>query len=112
MQNNFHSPRSTPPPPPRMQTAGQEFQTLQQQIQRNNFHSPRSAPPPPQRNNNVQNTSVWDHAIVVVILGTTLTGVQGSRPIRLQLQEQIRISTAMLTTVQPLQQGRIKLVLA
>jgi hypothetical protein len=54
---------------------------------------------------------LWDHAIVDVRLGTTLTGVQGSRPIRLHLQAQIRISTTMLTTVQPLQQGRIKLVL-
>jgi hypothetical protein len=55
---------------------------------------------------------LWDHVRAVVRLGTMLTGVQGSRPIRLQLQAQIRISTAMLTTVQPLQQGRIKLVLA
>jgi hypothetical protein len=54
---------------------------------------------------------LWDHAIAVVRLGTTLTGVQGSRPIRLQQQAQIKISTAMLTTVQQLQQGRIKLVL-
>jgi hypothetical protein len=53
----------------------------------------------------------WDHAIAVIRLGTMLTGVQGSRPIRLQLWAQIRISTAMLTTVQQLQQGRIKLVL-
>jgi hypothetical protein len=55
---------------------------------------------------------LWDHDIYVVRLGTTLIGVKGSRPIRLQLQAQIRISTAMLTTVQPFQQGRIKLMLA
>jgi hypothetical protein len=54
---------------------------------------------------------LWDHAIVVVKLGTMLTCVQGSRPIRLQLQAQIRISTVMLTIVQQLQQGRIKLML-
>jgi hypothetical protein len=39
---------------PRMQAAGQGFQTPQQQIQRTSFQSPRSAPPPPQGNNNVQ----------------------------------------------------------
>jgi hypothetical protein len=55
---------------------------------------------------------LWDCATVVVRLGTMLIGVPGSRKIRLQHQEQIRTSTAMLTTVQPLQQGRIKLVLA
>jgi hypothetical protein len=54
---------------------------------------------------------LWDHATVVVRLGTMLIGVPGSRQIRLQLQAQIRTSTVMLTTVQPLQQGRIKLVL-
>jgi hypothetical protein len=54
---------------------------------------------------------LWDCATVVVRLGTMLIGVLGSRQIRLQLQAQIRTSTAMLTTVQPLQQGRIKLVL-
>jgi hypothetical protein len=43
---------------PRMQAAGQGFQTPQQQIQRPNFQSPRSAPPPPQRSNNAQNTGV------------------------------------------------------
>jgi hypothetical protein len=32
---------------------------------------------------------LWDHAIAMVRLGTTLTGVQGSKPIRLQLQAQI-----------------------
>jgi hypothetical protein len=54
---------------------------------------------------------LWDHAIVVVRLGTMLIGVQGSRQIRLQLQAQARILIAMLTTVQQLQQGRIKLML-
>jgi hypothetical protein len=54
---------------------------------------------------------LWDRATVVVRLGTMLIGVPGSRQIRLQLQAQIRTSTAMLTIVQPLQQGRIKLVL-
>jgi hypothetical protein len=43
---------------PRVQVAGQGFQTPQRQIQRPNFQSPRSAPPPPQRSNNVQNTGV------------------------------------------------------
>jgi hypothetical protein len=55
---------------------------------------------------------LWDHATVKVRLGTMLIGVPGSRQIRLQHQAQIRTSTAMLTTVQPLQQGKIKLVLA
>jgi hypothetical protein len=55
---------------------------------------------------------LWDRATVVVRLGTMLIGVLGSRQIRLQLQPQIRTSTAMLTIVQPLQQGRIKLMLA
>jgi hypothetical protein len=96
----------------RMQAVGQGFQTPQRQIQHSSFQSPRSTPPPPQRNNNVKILVLWDHAIAVVRLGTMLIGVQGSRPIRLHLQAQIRISTAMLTTVQQLQQGRIKLVLA
>jgi hypothetical protein len=43
---------------PRVQAAGQGFQTPQRQIQCPNFQSPRSAPPPPQRSNNVQNTGV------------------------------------------------------
>jgi hypothetical protein len=42
----------------------------------------------------------WDRATVVVGMGTMLTGVQGSKQIRLQLQAQIKISTAMPTTVQ------------
>jgi hypothetical protein len=54
---------------------------------------------------------LWDHATVVVRLSTMLIGVPGSRQIRLQLQAQIRTSTTMLTTVQPLQQGRVKLML-
>jgi hypothetical protein len=54
---------------------------------------------------------LWDHATVVVKLGTMLIGVPRSRQIRLQHQAQFRTSTAMLTIVQPLQQGRIKLVL-
>jgi hypothetical protein len=54
---------------------------------------------------------LWDHAIVVVRVGTTLIGVQGSRQIRLQPQAQIRTSTAMPTTVHLLRQGRIKLML-
>jgi hypothetical protein len=52
---------------------------------------------------------LWDHAIVAIRVGTMLIGVQGSRQIRLQHQAQVRTSTAILTTVQPLQQGRIKL---
>jgi hypothetical protein len=55
---------------------------------------------------------LWDHAIVVVRLGTMVIGVPGSRRIRLHLQAQIKTSIAMLTIVQPLQQGGIKLVLA
>jgi hypothetical protein len=54
---------------------------------------------------------LWDHAIIAVRVGTMLIGVQGSRQIRLQPQAQIRMSTAMPTTVHLLQQGRIKLVL-
>jgi hypothetical protein len=54
---------------------------------------------------------LWDRATVVVIVGTTLIGVQGSRQIRLQPQAQIRTSTAMPTTIHLLQQGRTKLVL-
>jgi hypothetical protein len=42
---------------------------------------------------------LWDHATVVVRVGTTLIGVQGSQQIRLQPQAQIRTSTAMATTV-------------
>jgi hypothetical protein len=52
---------------------------------------------------------LWDRATVVVRLGTMLIGVLGSRQIRLQLQAQIITSTAILTTAQPLQQGRTKL---
>jgi hypothetical protein len=43
---------------PRVQAAGQGFQTPQRRIQHPNFQSPRSAPPPPQRSNNAQNTGV------------------------------------------------------
>jgi hypothetical protein len=52
----------------------------------------------------------WDRAIVVVRMGTMLTGVQGSSQIRLQLLAQTRTSTAVSTIVQLLQQGKIKLV--
>jgi hypothetical protein len=41
---------------------------------------------------------LWDLATVVVRLGTILIGVPRSKQIRLQLQAQIRSSTAMLTT--------------
>jgi hypothetical protein len=54
---------------------------------------------------------LWDGATVVVRVGTTLIGVQGSRQIRLQPQAQIRTSTAMPTTVHLLWQGRTKLML-
>jgi hypothetical protein len=54
---------------------------------------------------------LWDRTTVVVKLDTMVIDVPGSRQIRLQLRAQIRTSTAMLTTVQPPQQGRIKLVL-
>jgi hypothetical protein len=54
---------------------------------------------------------LWDCAIVVVRVGTTLIGVQGSQQIRLQPQAQIRTSTAMPTIVHPLWQGRTKLML-
>jgi hypothetical protein len=43
---------------PRVQAAGQGFQTPQRQIQCPNLQSPRSAPPPLQRSNNAQNTGV------------------------------------------------------
>jgi hypothetical protein len=54
---------------------------------------------------------LWNHATIMARLGTMLISAHGSRQIRLQLQAQIRTSTVMLTTVQQLQQGRIKLVL-
>jgi hypothetical protein len=44
---------------------------------------------------------LWDRTTVVVRLDTMLIIGSGSRQIRLQLQAQIRTSTAMLTTVQP-----------
>jgi hypothetical protein len=44
---------------------------------------------------------LWDRATVVVRLDTMPISVPGSRQIKLQLQAQIRTSTAMLTTVQP-----------
>jgi hypothetical protein len=40
---------------------------------------------------------LWDSVTDVVRLGTMLIGVQGSRQIRLRLQAQIKISTAMPT---------------
>jgi hypothetical protein len=54
---------------------------------------------------------LWDRVSVVVIVGTTLIGVQGSRQIRRQPHAQIKTSTAIPTTVHLLQQGRTKLVL-
>jgi hypothetical protein len=54
---------------------------------------------------------LWDRATVVVRLGTMLIGVPGSKQIRLQLQVQIRTSIRMLTIVQPLRQGKIRLML-
>jgi hypothetical protein len=54
---------------------------------------------------------LWDRATIVVRVGTMLIGVPGSRHIRLQLQAEVKTSTAMLTAVQPLRQGRIKLML-
>jgi hypothetical protein len=54
---------------------------------------------------------LWDYASVVVRLGTTLIGVQGSQQIRRQPQAQIKTSITMPTTVHLLQQGRTKLVL-
>jgi hypothetical protein len=54
---------------------------------------------------------LWDCATVVVRVGITLIGVQGSRQIRLQPQAQISTSTAIPTTVHLLRQGRTKLVL-
>jgi hypothetical protein len=54
---------------------------------------------------------LWDRATVVVRMGTTLIGVQGSRQIRLQPQAQIRTSIAMPTIVHLLRQGRTKLML-
>jgi hypothetical protein len=54
---------------------------------------------------------LWDRVLVVVRVGTTLIGVQGSRQIRRQPQAQIRTSTAMPATRHLLRQGRTKLVL-
>jgi hypothetical protein len=54
---------------------------------------------------------LWDRASVVVRVGTTLIGVQGSQQIRLQPQAQIRTSTVMPTTMHLLRQGRTKLML-
>jgi hypothetical protein len=54
---------------------------------------------------------LWDHATIVARLSTMLIGVPGSRQFKLQLQPQTRTSTTMLTTVQQLQQDRIKLML-
>jgi hypothetical protein len=54
---------------------------------------------------------LWDRATVVVRVGTTLIGGQGSRQIRLRPQAQIRTSTTMPTTVHLLRQGRTKLML-
>jgi hypothetical protein len=54
---------------------------------------------------------LWDRVSVVVRVGTTLIGVQGSRQIRCQPQAQIRTSTAIPTTMHLLRQGRTKLVL-
>jgi hypothetical protein len=54
---------------------------------------------------------LWDRASVVVRVGTTLIGVQGSRQIRRQPQAQIKTSIAMPTTVHLLRQGRTKLML-
>jgi hypothetical protein len=54
---------------------------------------------------------LWDHVSVVVRVGTTLIGVQGSRPFRCQPQAQIRTSIAVPTTMHLLWQGRTKLVL-
>jgi hypothetical protein len=54
---------------------------------------------------------LWDHAIVVVRVGTMLTSVQGCKQTRLQPRAQTITSSAMPTSVHLLQQGRIKLVL-
>jgi hypothetical protein len=54
---------------------------------------------------------LWDRVSVVVRVGTTLIGVQGSQQIRRQPQAQIRTSTAMPTIMHLLRQGRTKLVL-
>jgi hypothetical protein len=95
---------------PRVQAASQGFQTPQRQIQLPtsnllDLHSRR-------RGTIMHKTLVlWDRASVVVRVGTTLIGVQGSRQIRRQPQAQIKTSTAMPTTVHLLQQGRTKLVL-
>jgi hypothetical protein len=64
---------------PRVQAAGQGFQTPQRQIQCPNFQSPRSAPQPPRRNCNAQNSGVVGPCYIAVRVGTTLIGVQESR---------------------------------
>jgi hypothetical protein len=53
---------------------------------------------------------LWDRVLVVVRVGTTLIGVQGSRQIKRQPQAQIRTSTVVPTTMHPLWQGRTKLM--
>jgi hypothetical protein len=54
---------------------------------------------------------LWDRASVVVRVGTTLIGVQGSRQIGRQPQAQIKTSTTMPTRVHLLRQDRTKLML-
>jgi hypothetical protein len=54
---------------------------------------------------------LWDRVSVVVRVGTTLIGVQGSRQNRCQPQAQNRTSTAVPTTMHLLRQGRTKLML-
>jgi hypothetical protein len=54
---------------------------------------------------------LWDRVSVVVRVGTTLIGVQGSRQFRCQRQAQIRTSITVPTTIHLLRQGRTKLML-
>jgi hypothetical protein len=54
---------------------------------------------------------LWDRVSVLVRVGTTLIGVQGSQQFRRQLQAQIKTSIAVPTITHLLRQGRTKLVL-
>jgi hypothetical protein len=96
---------------PRVQASSQEFQTPQRQIQCST--SNLLALHHRHRRGTIMHKILvlWDRATVVVRVGTTLIGVQGSPQIRLQPQAQIRTSTAMPTTVHLLRQRRTKLML-
>jgi hypothetical protein len=96
---------------PRMQAMGQGFQSPSDKFNAPTFRLLALHSRHPKKTVMHRILVLWGCATVVVRLGTMLIDVLGSRQIRLQLQAQIRTSTTMLTIVQPLQQGKIKLVL-